>query len=103
MHRTIEFWQPHYRQTLTPEDAREIVENVSGSFGILAEWEAKSQEADTTRGRRLERAAPESTPRAHAQQQMTQMHGPDSGISHIVVTSPDGAKVFRLKGTTGRR
>jgi len=40
----IDFWQPHYNQTLTPEDAREIVENVTGFFRILAEWRRRVQE-----------------------------------------------------------
>lgn len=41
---TIDFWQPYYRQELTGEDAREIVENATGFFSILAEWERKNQE-----------------------------------------------------------
>jgi hypothetical protein len=36
--RTIELWQPRLRRDLSREDARQIVENVSSFFGILAEW-----------------------------------------------------------------
>lgn len=36
--RTIELWQPRLRRELNPEDARQIVENVTGFFSILAEW-----------------------------------------------------------------
>jgi len=35
--RTIALWQPRLGQ-LTPEDARQIVENVTGFFSILREW-----------------------------------------------------------------
>jgi hypothetical protein len=37
---TLDFWQPRTPQTLTPEDARQIVENISGFFRILLEWES---------------------------------------------------------------
>ncbi len=36
--RTIELWQPRLRRELTREDARQIAENVTGFFSILAEW-----------------------------------------------------------------
>ena len=36
--RTIEAWQPRFETTLSREDARQIVENVTGFFSILAEW-----------------------------------------------------------------
>ena len=36
--RTIELWEPRLRRDLSREDARQIVENVTGFFGILAEW-----------------------------------------------------------------
>ena len=37
---TLAFWQPQSRRPLTREDAREIIENVSGFFSILLEWDA---------------------------------------------------------------
>jgi len=37
--RTLEFWQARSSQTLTREDAREIIENVTGFFRILQTWE----------------------------------------------------------------
>jgi hypothetical protein len=42
-HLSIDFWQPYHSQTLTPEDAREIVDNVSGFFGVLVEWKRKAE------------------------------------------------------------
>ncbi len=45
---TIEFWQPRTSRTLTREDAREIVYNLSGFFAVLREW----QEAERVAARR---------------------------------------------------
>ena len=39
-YQTMELWQGCYAQVLTNEDARQIVQNVTSYFGILAEWEA---------------------------------------------------------------
>jgi hypothetical protein len=36
--RTIALWQPRLRRDLSREDARQIAENVTGFFNILAEW-----------------------------------------------------------------
>jgi hypothetical protein len=36
--RTCEVWQPRIGRNLTDEDARQISENVTGFFSILAEW-----------------------------------------------------------------
>jgi len=36
--RTIALWQPRLRRDLSREDARQIAENVTGFFAILAEW-----------------------------------------------------------------
>ncbi len=33
-----EFWQPRIGRNLTDEDVRQIAENVTGFFSILAEW-----------------------------------------------------------------
>lgn len=35
---TTAVWQPRLRCRLTNEDAREITENITGFFTILAEW-----------------------------------------------------------------
>jgi len=35
---TIALWQPRLRRDLSREDARQIVENVTGFFNILTEW-----------------------------------------------------------------
>lgn len=36
--RTRKVWQPRIGRSLTDEDARQISENVTGFFAILAEW-----------------------------------------------------------------
>lgn len=36
--RTLETWQPRIDHPLSRDDARQIIENVSGFFSILAEW-----------------------------------------------------------------
>jgi hypothetical protein len=36
--RTRKVWQPRTGRNLTNEDARQIAENVTGFFAILAEW-----------------------------------------------------------------
>ena len=36
--RTRQVWQPRLGRDLSREDARQIVENVTGFFNILAEW-----------------------------------------------------------------
>jgi len=36
---TIAIWQPRATRPLTREDAREIIENVTGFFAVLQEWE----------------------------------------------------------------
>jgi hypothetical protein len=37
---TIRFWQPRTSRPLTHEDARQMVENVTGFFTILQGWSA---------------------------------------------------------------
>ena len=36
--RTIETWQPRFNRALSPDDSRQIIDNVTGFFSILAEW-----------------------------------------------------------------
>ena len=36
--RTRQIWQPRLGRDLSREDARQIAENVTGFFAILAEW-----------------------------------------------------------------
>ncbi|MFG1288423.1 hypothetical protein [Xanthobacter versatilis] len=36
--RTRQVWQPRLGRDLTAEDARQIMQNVTGFFGLLAEW-----------------------------------------------------------------
>jgi hypothetical protein len=36
--RTRQVWKPRLGRDLTDEDARQIMHNVTGFFGVLAEW-----------------------------------------------------------------
>lgn len=36
--RTRRVWQPRLGRDLTDEDSRQIMQNVTGFFGVLAEW-----------------------------------------------------------------
>ena len=40
---TIAVWQPRIGHRLSREDAREITENITGFFTILAEWSRKDE------------------------------------------------------------
>lgn len=42
LERTLAVWQPRTSRQLTPEDARQIAENMAGFFFLLHEWAAKS-------------------------------------------------------------
>lgn len=41
--KTIAFWQPRTGRELTHEDACQIIENFTGAFRVLAEWDAKAR------------------------------------------------------------
>lgn len=41
LQKTIEVWQPLSKKTLTEEDAREIVENMTGLFSFLIKLDQK--------------------------------------------------------------
>jgi hypothetical protein len=50
-------WQPRTSRELTEEDAREMTENVSGFFRLLAEWDLEArreQEPPPTAGHAIE-------------------------------------------------
>jgi len=36
--RTRQIWQPRIGRDITDEDARQIMHNVTGFFGVLTEW-----------------------------------------------------------------
>ena len=40
---TIRFWQRRTPRPLTPEDARQMVENVTGFFTTLQRWSAAAE------------------------------------------------------------
>ena len=42
--RTLEVWQPRNAHRLSDEDARAILENVTGFFTLLSEWETNEQQ-----------------------------------------------------------
>ena len=41
---TIEVWQPLSEKKLNEEDAREIIENITGFFSTLKRWDDKEKE-----------------------------------------------------------
>jgi hypothetical protein len=43
---TIDIWQKRTDRRLTREDGREIIENITGFFTILQEWERKERTAE---------------------------------------------------------
>jgi len=43
---TIRAWQPHSDKQLTPEDAREIRENIVSLFLLLREWSDRETQTD---------------------------------------------------------
>ena len=47
---TLELWQRRTSRALTAEDGREIVENVSGFFRLLAKWRKASAETNSPNG-----------------------------------------------------
>jgi hypothetical protein len=47
---TIAIWQERTERKLTREDGREIIENITGLFTILQEWERKERTAGHTKG-----------------------------------------------------
>ncbi len=49
---TIAVWQPRTPRRISQEDAREITENLTGFFAILAEWSRREgrERADATAG-----------------------------------------------------
>ena len=47
LERTKEFWQARAQKALSDEDAREIIENITGFFKILMEWDEKAKDRKT--------------------------------------------------------
>jgi len=45
---TIAVWQPRTQRCLSHEDAREITENLTGFFTILAKWSQNENSTSTT-------------------------------------------------------
>jgi hypothetical protein len=46
---TIAIWQKRTERKLTREDGREIIENISGFFSVLQEWERKERAVECAR------------------------------------------------------
>jgi hypothetical protein len=44
---TARFWSDRAKRAISQEDARQIVENITGFFSVLAEWEAAERQAIT--------------------------------------------------------
>ena len=61
--RTREVWQPRLGRDLTDEDARQIMHNITGFFGVLTEWSraerlAAANDASSARQAERGRGAP---------------------------------------------
>lgn len=41
----LAIWQPRAKRALTSEDGREIVENITGFFRVLQEWDRLERDA----------------------------------------------------------
>jgi hypothetical protein len=48
LEQTNKVWQPRLQRNLTDEDARQIAENVTGFFAILAEWSRAARPVPAT-------------------------------------------------------
>lgn len=48
---TVAIWQKHTQRQLTREDGREIIENMSGFFRILQEWDRAERAGKRTKKR----------------------------------------------------
>jgi hypothetical protein len=46
---TAKFWEPKMRRSVSPEDARQITENMSGFFITLLAWHTADQANQTHR------------------------------------------------------
>jgi hypothetical protein len=46
---TIAIWQPRTKRQLTREDGREIIENMTGFFRILQEWNRTDRAEDASK------------------------------------------------------
>src|SRR5258708_5957206 len=46
---TVTIWQKHTQRQLTRQDGREIIDNMSGFFRVLREWDRAERRAKTTR------------------------------------------------------
>jgi hypothetical protein len=46
---TIAIWQKRTERKLTREDGRQIIENISGFFSILQEWDQRERAAECAR------------------------------------------------------
>jgi len=44
---TLNVWQPRTKQQLTHEDARQMIENVTGFFQLLVEWDKAERQSET--------------------------------------------------------
>lgn len=42
---TVSFWEARFGRQVSPEEAREMIENVVSYFSLLAEWESSERNA----------------------------------------------------------
>jgi hypothetical protein len=46
---TVSIWQKHAKRQLTRQDGREIIDNMSGFFRVLREWDRSERRAKTSK------------------------------------------------------
>ena len=59
---TIAIWQPRAKRPLSREDAREILENLTGFFSVLREWQLAEQAAESSKQKRSRKCAESPAP-----------------------------------------
>ena len=48
---TKQFWQTRAQKALSDEDGREMIENITGFFKILIEWDKKARDRTSASGK----------------------------------------------------
>jgi hypothetical protein len=50
LEKTIQVWQPHYKEPLTLQDAQEIIDNVYNVYSLLDKWDRRDRQAAEKEG-----------------------------------------------------
>jgi len=47
INKTLEVWQPYYKEPLSNDDVVEIIDNMSDYFALLAKWKKEKLEKES--------------------------------------------------------